>query len=132
MEFSKELIEKAKQAKTAEELLAMAKEENIELTEEEAAKYFAKLNASGELSDEELDNVSGGGLCSPDPFIYEVGDYVHFNPDTWFRYNGYILKRYVKDKINYYTILQDKDTIGPPQRGTVEWEIPEHCIWYKN
>lgn len=60
MQFSKELIEKAKTAKSAEELLAMAKAENIELTEEEAAKAFAELNKSGELSDEELDNVAGG------------------------------------------------------------------------
>ena len=131
MEFSKELLEKAKQAKTAEELLAMAKEENIELSAEEAEKAFARLNASGELSDEELDNVAGGGLCSPDPFRYEVGDYVHFQINV-FRYNGYILKRYVKDNRNYYTILQDKDTIGPPQRGTVEREVSEQGIWFKN
>ena len=52
MKFSKELIEKAKTSKSAEELLAMAKAENIELTEEEAAKAFAELNKSGELSDE--------------------------------------------------------------------------------
>ena len=70
MNISKELIEKAIQAKTAEELLAMAKAENIELTEEEAAKAFAELNKSGELSDEELDNVSGGceGGASPPKF----------------------------------------------------------------
>ena len=60
MNISKELLEKAKMAKTAKELLAMAKAENIELTEEEAAKAFAELNKSGELSDEELDNVAGG------------------------------------------------------------------------
>ena len=61
MNISKELIEKAKTAKSAEELLAMAKAENIELTEEQAAKAFAELNKTGELSDEELDNVAGGG-----------------------------------------------------------------------
>ena len=60
MKISKELLEKAKTAKTAEELLAMAKAEKIELTAEEAAKAFAELNKTGELSDEELDNVSGG------------------------------------------------------------------------
>ena len=60
MNISKELIEKAKTAKTAEELLEIAKTENIELTEEEAAKAFAELNKTGELSDEELDNVVGG------------------------------------------------------------------------
>ena len=36
MKYSKELIEKAKTAKTAEELLAMAKAESVELTEEQA------------------------------------------------------------------------------------------------
>ena len=52
MKFSNEMIEKAKTAKTAEELLAMAKAENIEISAEEAAKAFAELNKTGELSDE--------------------------------------------------------------------------------
>ena len=77
MNISKELIEKAKTAKTAEEMLEMAKAENIELTVEQAAKALAELNKSGELSDEELDNVSGG--CSPSaPPKYHVGDYVKY------------------------------------------------------
>ena len=63
MNISKELLEKAKTAKTAEELLAMAKAENIELSAEEAEKAFAELNKTGELSDEELNNVAGG--CYP-------------------------------------------------------------------
>ena len=41
MNISKELLEKAKTAKSAEELLAMAKAENIEISAEEAAKAFA-------------------------------------------------------------------------------------------
>ena len=77
MNISKELIEKAKTAKTAEELLAMAKAENIEMTAEDAAKAFAKMNKNGELSDEELDNVAGG--CGkeeiPEP-KYKIGDMV--------------------------------------------------------
>jgi|GEM_PF-3451756 len=60
MKFSNEMIEKAKTAKSAEELLAMAKAENIEISAEEAAKAFAELNKTGELSDDELDNVAGG------------------------------------------------------------------------
>ena len=68
MNISKELLEKAKMAKTAKELLAMAKAENIELTEEQAAKAFAELNKMGELSDEELDNVAGGGGGRPPKF----------------------------------------------------------------
>ena len=77
MRFTNEIIEKVKTAKSAEELLAMAKAENIELTEEEAAKVFEELNKSGELSDEELDNAAGGGCGdsnkSGDTPKYSVG-----------------------------------------------------------
>ena len=56
-----ELIEKAKAAKSAEELLEIAKANNIEMTEDEAKTYFAQLNPkSGELFDDDLDNVAGG------------------------------------------------------------------------
>ena len=51
MNITKELLEKAKTAKSAEELLEMAKAENIELSAEEVEEAFAKLNKSGELSD---------------------------------------------------------------------------------
>ena len=62
MEFTKELIKKAKSAKSAEELLKLAKAEGVELNAEQAAKAFAELNKAGELSDEELENAAGG-LC---------------------------------------------------------------------
>ncbi len=58
--FMPEHIEKAKQANSPEELLALARENSIELTEDKAKEYFERLNNSSELSDEELDNVSGG------------------------------------------------------------------------
>ena len=62
MELSEELIAKAKGTKTPEELAALAKESSIDLTEEEAKAYFEQLHPkTGELSDDELDNVSGGG-----------------------------------------------------------------------
>ena len=80
MNVSKELLEKAKQAKTAEELLAMAKAEKDELTEEEAAKAFTEINKTGEISDEELDNVAGG--CgdpeTPGEPKFNVGDRVYY------------------------------------------------------
>ena len=60
-----EMIEKAKAAKTAEELLAIAKAEGVEMTEAEAAAYFAQLNPkTGELDDDDLDNVAGGSCES--------------------------------------------------------------------
>jgi len=69
-----ELIEKAKAVKTAEELIALAKESNIELTEEQAKEYLEKLNPKmGEISDDELDNVAGGG-CVQDAFNESVHD----------------------------------------------------------
>ena len=56
-----EMIEKAKEAKTAEELLALAKENGVEMTADEAATYFVQLNPkSGELDDDDLDAVAGG------------------------------------------------------------------------
>ena len=62
MEMNKELLAKAKEAKTPEELMALAKENNMEMTEECAKAYFEQLNPkTGELSDDELDNVAGGG-----------------------------------------------------------------------
>jgi predicted ribosomally synthesized peptide with nif11-like leader len=60
-----EMIEKAKAAKSAEELLELAKANGVEMTADEAATYFAQLNPkSGELDDDDLDNVAGGaGGC---------------------------------------------------------------------
>ena len=65
LNFSPEMIEKAKATKSADELLTLAKENGIEMTEDEAATYFAQLNPkSGELSDDDLDNVAGGACGS--------------------------------------------------------------------
>ena len=64
MKFTPEQLAKAKAAKSAEELLALAKENGIEMTEDEANKYYADFHKEGELADEELDNVSGGGDCT--------------------------------------------------------------------
>ena len=61
MEMNKELLVKAKSAKSLEELITIAKENGMELTKESAQAYFKLLNQqTGEIADEELDNVSGG------------------------------------------------------------------------
>ena len=86
-----ELIAKAKAAKSAEELLALAKENNVELTEEEAKTSFEQLNANGAVSDDELELVAGGGLfgisCSDDEDddeddTYQDGEVVKFFDGT--------------------------------------------------
>ena len=62
--FNAEMIEKAKAAKSAEELLELAKANGVEMTADEAATYFAQLNPkSGELGDDDLDAVAGGACA---------------------------------------------------------------------
>ncbi len=65
--YTPEIMEKAKTAKSAEELLALAKENDYPLTEEEAKAYFEQMNKPGELSDNELENVAGGGCNDKKP-----------------------------------------------------------------
>ena len=60
--MDRNLIVKAKEANSVEELMALSKENGIELNEEDAKKYFEQLNAKkGELPDDDLDCVAGGG-----------------------------------------------------------------------
>ena len=61
--FNTEMIEKAKGAKSAKELLELAKAEGIDITEDEARKYFEQINLP-DLDDELLDMVSGGAIVS--------------------------------------------------------------------
>ena len=63
-EITKEMIRKAMQCKTADELIALAKAGGYEITREEAEAYMAEL-ADVELDDKQLKNVAGGG-CYPD------------------------------------------------------------------
>ena len=58
-----ELIAKAKAAKSAEELLELAKENGVELTAEEAKTCFEQLHTNAAMSDDELEAVAGGGIC---------------------------------------------------------------------
>ena len=58
-EITREILEKAMQCKTAEELVALAKAEGVELTNEEAEAYLAEL-ADLELDSAILREVAGG------------------------------------------------------------------------
>ena len=63
-QLSSELLQKIHACKTPEELVALAKENNIELTAEKAAAYFAEQSElEVELSDEQLNKVAGGRDC---------------------------------------------------------------------
>jgi len=71
-ELTKELIEKAMQCETPEDLIALAKSEGIELTKEEAEAYLAELE-DFELDEVMLKNVAGGASddsCSTHKPLY--------------------------------------------------------------
>ena len=57
--ITKEMMEKAEQCKTADDLVALAKANGITLTKEEADAYLAELE-NVELDKETLDKVAGG------------------------------------------------------------------------
>ena len=70
-EITKEMVQKAMQCKTADELLELAEAEGYEMTKEEAEAYIAEL-ADFELDDATLKKAAGGGCghcygaCDPD------------------------------------------------------------------
>ena len=69
MNFSQEQIKKAMGCKSEAELIAFAKAEGVDLTAEEAAKFFASLSEKKvSLSDLERVNggVCGGNICGVD------------------------------------------------------------------
>jgi hypothetical protein len=61
MKLTQEIIEKAKAAGSAEELLAIAKENGVDMTADEAKTYFEQLNANS-LDEDLLEGVAGGFL----------------------------------------------------------------------
>ena len=74
IELTKEQVAKAMACKTAEELMAMAKAEGIELTKEEAEAYLAEMDDI-ELDNAMLKNVAGGYCFTEgtDPDCIEKG-----------------------------------------------------------
>ena len=65
-EITKEMLEKAMQCKTADELIELAKTTGCEITKEEAEAYLAEMKDL-ELDDERLKNVAGGrDICYTD------------------------------------------------------------------
>jgi predicted ribosomally synthesized peptide with nif11-like leader len=67
-EITKEMLEKAMQCNTAEDLIAYAKTEGVDLTKEEAEAYLDELSEC-ELKDGDLKHVAGGASDT-----HECGD----------------------------------------------------------
>ena len=84
MKFTEEQLAKIKAAKTAEELIALAKAEGIEASEDEIKAQFDAMHKEGELADDELDNVAGGcgGGDSNEP-SFKPGDRGRVTYGAW-------------------------------------------------
>ena len=64
---NQEMLAKARKAKTQEELLAIAQENGVDMDAESAQAYFEQLHQpTGEMSDDELDDVAGGACYQGD------------------------------------------------------------------
>ena len=62
--MNEEMLARLQKAKTVEEIIAIAKEYGKEVTEEKAQELLDRIGgADGELSDEALEAVVGGGYC---------------------------------------------------------------------
>ena len=61
--ITKEILKKAAKCETADELIALAKAEGMEITKAEAESYLAELS-DYELDSKALDKVAGGGCYS--------------------------------------------------------------------
>ena len=70
--ISKELLEKARKCTSKEELLELAKKENVEVSDDEIQALLATTGTNKELSDEELENVTGG-TCHSSCTYYDLG-----------------------------------------------------------
>ncbi len=107
MKFTPEMIEKAHAAHSASELMHMAHESGMEMTDAEAKGYFDMLHpAAGEMSDDELDNVSGGGCggSSKPASRFNVGDRVTWNPPRGTRSCLTVVEKEYSDGVWYYKV----------------------------
>ena len=64
MKINSEILEKIKNIKSMEELLTLARENDIEITEEQAEQFLEAVETRI-LSEDELINVTGGVIPIP-------------------------------------------------------------------
>ena len=103
-----EMIEKAKAAKNAEELLALAKENGVEMTADEAKTYFVQMGPkSGELDDDDLDNVAGGasGCRTSDDYVADNTLVRVINGNVCPQCGGTIGNYFHGDDVNFDSVL---------------------------
>ena len=63
-----ELAQKVQKAQNVEEVIALAKEAGIELTLEQAQKFFSQVV----MDDEDLENVTGGAVITNEEYWSKI------------------------------------------------------------
>ena len=76
MKLTKEQLLTAKNAKSVEELAVLVKELGAEMPAADLQKTFDALKKTGELADDELDNVAGGACIENGLWGYDHPDKV--------------------------------------------------------
>lgn len=121
--MNEELLEKARAAKSPEELLALARENGMEeFTEENAKAYFEAMSESGEIADEEMD-VSAGSCCAVRAHGQKM--VALFNSCSHYRC-GYALDLFFK-------VEKKRDVYLPEDQLEVDkymktWDNTKHCF----
>ncbi len=67
--MDRELIEKAKNVKSGEELAALLKENGIDVPDDKIDEIYSQLKLYGEIGDDDLNKVSGGSCYSPEGYL---------------------------------------------------------------
>jgi len=117
--MNKEVLEKVSKCKTVDEVLELAKSNGKTITKEQAKKAFDMTHSNGELSDEEVSNVSGGRAgCARNAyevvyfdskkdvkFLFKIGDKVEF---YGIPYTNETFTAEIKKRNAVYDLLTDK------------------------
>ena len=74
MKITSEMLEKAKTVEPVEEFIRLATEKEVEVTEEQIRRFYAMNHNSGELADDELNNVAGGWCYNDGRPVITVGE----------------------------------------------------------
>lgn len=133
MNITKEQMEMAKNATSKEEILSFAKKEGFDITVEDAAKIFDYLHQHGELDEEELDAVTGGGCndggatpkFSLNQMVYMViSGYARKCHVTWVSSSKKKYGIIFKDNTWAYNIICDEE----PYKGLEKNDVPEYDL----
>ena len=114
-ELTDEMMEKVKQAESAEEILKLAEEYGISLTEDDVKQVQAFMS-EGEMTEDELESVAGG-KGKPDP-KYKVGQRVKaFHSSYTYQAGTITAAKFIELQNSwYYTIQLDiGDVIEYPE-----------------